>query len=95
MAVELERAAFDIFDVPCTVTPLGGVPYTSKVTPHPTPKDEGLLEGPLFSFWNAEAPGLGQGTIFTIAEGARAGTWRVVRKHRDDGRVTKVVATRG
>jgi hypothetical protein len=88
------RAAFAVFDVDCTITPQGGAPYASKVARVHARPDDGPVDGPLFSFWNADAPGLGQGAVFVIAEGPDAGTWRVIRVHRTDGEVTEVVATR-
>lgn len=79
----------------CIVTPKGRASYASKVARvHPRPEDP-VVEGPLFSFWNAEAPELGQATLFVIPAGPDAGTWSVIRIHRNDGEVTEVVATRG
>jgi hypothetical protein len=89
------RSAFSVFDVACVVTPLSGAPYATKVARvDPKPEDATVVDGPLFSFWNAEAPGIGQGTVFVIDAGSDAGTWKVIRVHRNDGELTEVVATK-
>jgi hypothetical protein len=97
MAVDIRppRSAFGVYDRDCTVTPKGGAPYASKVARvHAKPEDATVVDGPLFSFWNAEAPGLGQGTVFSIPAGPDAGSYRVTRVHRNDGEVSEVVVTR-
>jgi hypothetical protein len=89
------REAFRVFDVDCTVTPLGGPPYASQVARvHPRAEDASVVDGPVFSFWNTEAPGLGQGTVFVIGAGPDAGTYRVNRIHKNDGETTEVVVAR-
>lgn len=93
------RSCFAHYDVPATITPVGGASYAAHVSRVPPQSgapnievDATVVDRPRFRLWRTEAPGLDHGTTILIPDGPDAGTYTVSHIDRVDHEVLEVIA---